>query len=457
MTPARRPPRRPGRRAALVAAALLAVLPAAGDGRTAAAAAPEAPGSGVALVVWRDALLPIAETYLERALSQAAADRAALVLFELDTPGGLVTTVRHMVSALLASPVPVVVYVSPDGASAASGGVFLLLAADVAVMAPVSDLGAAHPVPAIGPVSAPDAALDKAAHELAALARSLAGRRGRPEATAAALVLESASHSAEEALRLGLIDHIAAGREDLLGWLDGRTVRRADGTEVVLRLTGAAVRPIGLNTRERVLALVSHPLVALFLLAAGLFGLYAEILHPGTLLPGAVGVACLLLFGLASQVLPVNGIGLALIVLGLALLALEVKVVSFGALTAGGLLCLVIGGLVLFDLPPELAVPRSVLAGVAAGLGIVALILVRAVARARRQPHATGREALAGLRGEALTELRPAGKVLVRGEYYDARAEAGVERGAAVEVIGRDGWRLVVRPAPPSDPGRGGR
>jgi len=416
-----------------------------------------APGGGIAVVVWRDALLPIAETYLERALSQAAADRATIVLIELDTPGGLVTTVRGMVSAMLACPVPVVVYVSPAGASAASGGVFLLLAADVAAMTPVSDLGAAHPVPAMGTASAPDAALDKAANELAALARSLAGRHGRPEATAAALVLDSASHSADEALRLGLIDHIAAGREDLIGWLDGRTVRRADGTEVVLRLAGAPVRPIALTSRERLLVLLSHPLVALFLLAAGLFGLYAEILHPGTLLPGAVGVVCLLLFGLASQVLPVNGIGLALIVLGLALLALEVKVVSFGALTAGGLLCLVIGGLVLFDLPPALAVPRVVLGGVAAGLGIVALILVRAAARARRQPHATGREALTGLRGEALTALQPSGKVLVRGEYYDARAEVGVERGAAVEVIGRDGWRLIVRPVPPSDAGGSGR
>jgi membrane-bound serine protease (ClpP class) len=393
------------------------------------------------------ALVPVARDFLTRALGEAADQGAVLVLVELDTPGGLVTTVREMVTEILESPVPVAFYVSPSGASAASGGVFLVLASDVAAMAPVSDLGAAHPILAVGESDRESLALEKARNELAAFARSLAEHRGRNPEGAEAMVRESRSFSAQEALDEGFVEYIATDREDFLDWLDGRTIRRYDGRDAVLAVAGAGLQTVEMNTKERVLAVLSEPLVAFFLLAVGLVGIYVEITNPGTLLPAVVGVICLLLFGLASQLLPVNWIGVGLMGLGLGLLILELKVVSYGALSVGGLACLVIGGLVLFDAPPELRVPTGLIVAVSLSLGLIAMFLVRLAVKAQISPHATGREALVGKAGEAVVDLDPEGKVLVHGEYYDARAEETIPRGNPVVVTALDGRRLRVRAA----------
>jgi membrane-bound serine protease (ClpP class) len=393
------------------------------------------------------ALVPVARDFLSRALAAAADREAVLVLVELDTPGGLVTTVREMVTEILESPVPVAVFVSPSGASAASGGVFLVLASDVAAMAPVSDLGAAHPIFPVGESDRESIALEKARNELAAFARSLAKHRGRNPEAAEAMVRESRSFSAQEALEEGFVEHIAADRDALLRRLDGITVKRYDGSETVLLLGGAPVETVEMDVKERVLAVLSEPLVAFFLLAVGFLGLYVEITNPGALLPAAVGVTCLLLFALASQVLPVNWIGVGLMGLGLGLLILELKVVSYGALSVGGLACLVIGGLVLFDAPPELRVPTGLIVSVTLSVGLIAIFLVRLAVKAQISPHATGREALVGKVGEALGDLDPEGKILVHGEYYDARAEETIRRGDAVVVTALEGRRLRVRAA----------
>ncbi len=430
--------------AAPVLALLLAL---AGHAATAQEAPAPGPSGPVVVVPIRGPLVPVTETYLRRALAEAAAEDARLVLVELDTPGGLVTTVRALVTAMLESPVPVAVYVTPSGASAASGGVFLVLASDLAAMAPVSDMGAAHPVFPTGENDPEDILLTKAENELAAFARSLAEHRRRNPAGAEGMVRDSLSYSAREALEAGFIEQIATDREALLAWAEGRTIRRYDGSETVLSLAGAPRREVAPTVKERVLFVLSTPVVALFLLALGLLGIYVEITNPGALLPAAVGVICLLLFALASQLLPVNWIGVGLIALGLGLLILEVKVVSYGALTVGGLACLVVGGLVLFDTPPELQLPRTLIVAVTVALGLIAAFLVRLAVGSQLQRPATGREALVGLTGEALTAMEPEGKVLVRGEYYDATAEGRVDRGAAVVVLALDGRRLRVRPA----------
>ncbi|MFQ5767873.1 MAG: nodulation protein NfeD, partial [Acidobacteriota bacterium] len=327
----------------------------------------------IAVVEIRDVLVPVTRDYLERALAEASRRNARLVIIELDTPGGLVTTVRSMVTAILDSAVPVVVHVTPSGASAASGGVFLVLAADVAAMAPISDMGAAHPIYGAGANKPDDILLTKAENELAAFARSLAVHRHRNPDLAEKMVRESHSYSSREALDAGLIDALAADRSELIEWLDGREVVRYDGQKVVLHLDGLQVEPIPRTTREHLLGILSQPTMAFFLLGLGLLGLYVEITHPGALLPGAVGVLSLLLFGLASQLLPVNWLAVALIGVGAGLLLLELKVMSYGALTVGGLGCLVIGGLMLFNGPPELQVPHSVIIAGALSVGLIAV------------------------------------------------------------------------------------
>ena len=428
-------------RAALDRAAS-AAEPAAQEAEAATARGP------IAILPIRAALLPVTGDYLARALAEAAAADARLVLIELDTPGGLVTTVREMVTRILESPVPVAVYVSPSGASAASGGVFLVLAADIAAMAPVADMGAAHPVFAAGKNDRDSILLEKAENELAAFARSLAEKRGRNPEKAEMMVRESHSYSTEEALEAGFIEWVAADRGELLELLDGARIERPDGSAVVLSLEGATVETVSMTVREHVLSILSQPMVAFFLLAVGVLGIYAEITNPGTLLPGIVGIIGLLLFALASQVLPVNWTGVGLIGLGLGLLVLEAFVVSYGALSVGGIACIVIGALVLFDTPPELRLPRALLVSVAVGLGLIALFLARLAVSSQTRPPVTGRGALVGLQGEALTDLSPAGKVLVRGEYYDAFSEDTVPRGARVEILALEGRELRVRAAP---------
>jgi len=414
----------------------------------AASGAGAEPARGPVVVIeLRGPLMPVAADHLERGLRLAEERQARLVILELDTPGGLVSTVRRMVQSILEQTIPVAVFVGPAGAQAASGGVFLVLAADVALMAPVSDMGAAHPIVPMGENRAEDVGLSKAAQELAALARSLAEHNQRDPETSASMVLESRSFSAQEALAAGLVDGLVADRQALLAWLHGRELGHGAGPKFLLDLENAAVEVHTMNMRERMLSILSEPMVAFFLLAVGLLGLYTEITHPGALLPGAVGVIGLLLFALSSQFLPVNWLGACLLGLGLGLLVLEVKVVSYGALTIGGLACMMVGGLVLFEIPPEMRLPRSLLLGVTLGVGLIAVFLLRLAVRAQLLPPAMGREALVGMEGETITDLDPEGKVLVHGEYYDARANRPIGSGRMVVVEAVDGRRLRVGPA----------
>ncbi len=391
---------------------------------------------------------PASARAFTRALREAEARHAELLLVELNTPGGFVTSTRDIAAAILASKLPVCVYVTPRAAQAASGGFFVLLAADVAAMAPVTTTGAAHPITGSGHDTEEDIGLKKASEDLSALVRSAARMRGRPQELAEAAVRDAKAWNAEEALELGLIDHIAANRDELLAWLDGREIKRPDGSVIVLDLAGARIEEHHYEWKEEFAKILLQPWVMGMLLTIGMLGIYIEFQHPGLILPGIAGVLCLLIFAWGSQVLPVSFLGVALIALAMVLFILEIKVASFGMLTLGGVACLGAGLWILFprDIPGlEISwmsmLPPLILAGFV--VGFVSYL----VAKAQRQRVTTGREGMPGLVGEVTRALDPMGTIFVHGEYWSALAEGPIETGARVRVIRVDGLSLFVERA----------
>lgn len=383
-----------------------------------------------------DTIQPASQQFIERVLLDASERGASVVVMELDTPGGLVDTTRDITSAIMTSPVPVVVFVSPSGARAASAGFFILLSADVAVMAPGTNTGAAHPVGGQGE-NLPEDVRDKATNDVAAMVRSLAGQRGRNVETAEKAVRESISVTADEALEEGLIDFIAKDFNDLLDQLDGYEVTRPDGTAEVLDLGDRTVFEIESSFAERLFSVLANPNIAYLLMALGALGLYVEITHPGGILPGVVGVVFLLLGLYSVSVLPVSWAGVALIFVALMLFILEVKVTSYGLLTVGGLISFVLGSLMLFDGPiPALRVSAGVVLPTAVVVASATVFLLTRVLKAYRQQPMTGREGLVGEIGRVIGDLAPVGKVVVHGEYWDARSVGGtVAVGNNVRVV----------------------
>ncbi|UCF68851.1 MAG: nodulation protein NfeD [Acidobacteriota bacterium] len=390
---------------------------------------------------------PVTAAILERALTKANEERASLLLLELDTPGGMVDAAEKIVQQILASPIPVCAYVSPRGGHAASAGFMLLLAADVAAMAPVTRTGAAHPVTAGGENKEDDLLLKKAAQDLAALMRSAARQRGRPAELAEAAVLEARSWSAEEALEVGLIDLIAEDRQQLLDKLDGRTIKRVDGSELTLALAEAEIVIHSLDWIEEFKNVVLHPMVMSLLLALAALGIYIEFTHPGLILPGGVGVICLLIFLYGAQILPVNYFAAGLLVVGIILFVLEIKVTSYGMLTIGGAACLGLGMWLLFpgNVPGLRVSPGLLLPLIVTLVALVAAVTF-IVARTMAKPVTTGREGLIGLTGRATSELAPEGTVFVRGEYWRARATTTLAADTPVRVVAVDGLVLRVEP-----------
>src|SRR5947199_9878911 len=325
---------------------------------------------------------------------------------------------------MLSATTPVAVFVAPAGARAASAGFFLTIAADVDAMAPGTHIGAAHPVSA-GGEKMDDTMAKKAAEDVAAYARTLASHRHRNATLAALAVTESRAFTEEEALGASppLIDLVAADIPDLLERLDGRAVARFDGSTVVLRTHGARMVPVTMSLRQRALSAIAHPNVAYLLLSLGTLGLTIELWSPGAVLPGVAGGLCLLLAFFALQILPVNYAGLLLILFGLVLLGLEIKVPSYGLLTAGGLASLVFGSMILFDSPiPELQLSLRVVLPVVLGFAGVAIFLVRLGVASQRQPAVTVVEGMIGEVGQALTTIGPErpGRVATHGEIWQA-------------------------------------
>jgi membrane-bound serine protease (ClpP class) len=354
--------------------------------------------------------------------------------------------------------VPVVVFVSPRGAWAASAGTFITLAGHVAAMAPGTSIGAASPVSASGgggergeDDERTDVGLEKAEKFTMAFIESIAKERDRNVEWALSAVREAAAIPSDEALELGVIDLIASDRADLLAKIDGRTVIMNDG-ERRLDLANAEIREIEMQPLTRLFNFLASPDVAMLLVMAGLLGLYVEFQQPGMLLPGIVGAICLVLAAIAFQILPFSWVGLMLILLGMALMVAEVFVTSFGLLFAGGILCFILGGSMLFDMPEvsDLTVSFwSVLLPAVAGFGVCVAVVVYAVGRSFLREQMSGVSELVGLVGSVSTALAPQGKVFVRGEYWTAEADEEIQVGERVRVTAVTGMRLRVRRSSP--------
>lgn len=389
---------------------------------------------------------PVAADYLLQSIADADRDGAAALVLELDTPGGSLEATRQMFTAMLAAKTPIVVWVAPDGARAASAGFFLLQAADVAAMAPGTNTGAAHPVGGQGETI--EGVLGKKIEEdAAATIRSLAARHGRDPKVAESAVMDSRSFAASEALAAGLIDLVAADRAALLAGLEGRTVGKSDGRAVVLRLAGKAVTDVDMGPVQRLLAALCHPNIAYLLMILGAIGLFVEVTHPGAVLPGVVGGIGVIVGLWGLSMLQVNYAGVALILLGIGFFIAEIKVTSYGLLTVGGVVALVLGSLLLFrSAEPALRVGRDVIGSVAAFAVIVVTFLLTMALRAKRQPVSTGAEGLLIETGIARTALAPRGKVFVHGELWDARSEQAIEVGQPVRVLAVEGSLLRVAP-----------
>src|SRR5712691_3282738 len=392
---------------------------------------------------------PVSAEYMIQTMDQADRAGAVLVVFTLRTPGGLVDSTRTIVSHMIASRTSVAVFIGPAGARAASAGFILTIAADVAAMAPGTHLGAAHPV-AGGGEKMDETMAKKAAEDLAAYARTLASKRHRNVTLAAQAVTESRAFTDEEALGASppLIDLVASDIPDLLRKLNGRTITRFEGAPVVLTTTDAHVVVIEMSLRQRVLSAVAHPDIAYLLLSLGTLGLTIELWSPGAVLPGVAGGLSLLLAFFALQLLPVNYAGLLLILFGLLLLALEIKVTSYGLLTTGGLASLVFGSMILMDSSvPELQLSLGVIVPVVLGFAGIGMFLVRLGVAAQRRPAVTGAASMIGEIGEALTPIGPdrPGSVVTHGEIWQASAAESIPEGARVRVMRIDGLMLTVR------------
>jgi membrane-bound serine protease (ClpP class) len=385
--------------------------------------------------------------YVKSGITYANQVQARAVILELNTPGGLETSMRWIIQAMLDSRVPVITYVAPSGTRAASAGFFILLAGDLAVMAPGTNTGAAHPV-MLGAGELGKTMEAKIENDAAAYIRSIAGRRGRNVKLAEEGVRESKSYTEKEALEGHLIDAVVNTPQDILARFDGKTIKRLDDSTTTLHLASARIDPFPMSKRQRLLAWIADPNIAFILGALGLACLYIEFTHPGTVAPGVVGAIALILALYAFNLLPLNYAGVVLIVLAMALLALEVKLGSHGVLAAGGLVALVIGALVLVQSPwPEARIRLSTALAVALPLAVITSILLRVALAARRRKGIIGEAALIDSIGVARTDLEPEGKVLVHGELWEARApQQKIARGTRVRVREVNGLTLVVEP-----------
>lgn len=392
-------------------------------------------------------IAPSTAEFIVRAIRQADEGRAQAIVLELDTPGGLDLSMRDIIKEILRSPVPVVVYVSPSGARAASAGALITIAAHVAAMTPGTNIGAAHPVQ-MGGGEMDEETAKKIENDAAAYIRSLAERRGRNAKWAEEAVRESASITATEAAELKVIDLVADDLDDLLAKIDGRTVETAAG-KMTLKTKGAPMVEVTMTLRDQILNVITNPTIAYILLILGMAGLYFELSNPGTILPGILGGICLILAFYAFRALPINFAGLLLIILGMLLFIAELLVVSHGLLTAGGIAAMLLGSLMLIDSPaPFMQISLSAIIGVTAATAGFFILVIGAAIRAHRRQPTTGREGLIGLTGVAKTPLKPHGQILLRGELWTATCGEPVEPGEKVEVTGITGLTLHVKKLP---------
>ena len=394
---------------------------------------------------------PILATYIDQGLADAARRHASLVLITMDTPGGLSDSMKDIIQHILASPVPVAVYVSPTGARGASAGFYILLSADIAAMAPGTHAGAASPIIAIGgfPQQIDEVFRRKINQDAMAFLRSFTVRRDRDPELAEKAITESKAFTEKECLDGKMIDLIVNTSDDLIRGLDGRTITRFDGTKATLALQDAVREPFELSARQRFLARIVQPDVFFVLLILGVLGLYTEFTHPGVIAPGVIGGICLILALYAMHFLPVNLAGLFLIALSLAFFILEAKAPSHGVLAFGGIVSMFLGAVFLVRSPLTAGgVSLGVALSATLPFGIFAVVLMKLVLRSRKWKTATGKEELIGSQGTVTAELKAGteGMVRVHGELWRAESSQGVPEGKTVRITGVEGLKLYVEP-----------
>jgi len=394
-----------------------------------------------------DTIQPVSADYLKRGIDRAADMRAQAVLVELNTPGGLLDSTRTMVGYILASPSPVIFYVAPAGSRAGSAGFFLMEAADIAAMAPGTNAGAAHPVVEMGKID--DTMKQKILNDALAFLRSYVSARGRNVDAAQQAVENSKSYTDQEAEQLHLIDLIAPDDRALLDTLDGRQVKRFNGTVQTLHTRGATMVPVDPTLREEIMDRLMDPNLAVLILLGGALLIYMEFNTPGTIIPGALGTLLVLLALFSLNLLPVRYTSLALIICAIILMVLEAKIPSHGILAATGTVALVLGLMTLVAGPiPEMRVQFATAIATGLAFGLITTFLVRIAWRARQNKVQIGPEALVGAVGVAQQALAPRGQILVHGELWVAEADAAVTVGENVRVRAVDGLKLLVEPVP---------
>jgi membrane-bound serine protease (ClpP class) len=398
-------------------------------------------------IVVDDSIHPITDEYIGRAIAEAEHNKDQALLIEINTPGGLLESTRDIIEKILASPVPVIIYVTPSGSRAASAGFFILESADVAAMAPGTNTGAAHPV-SLGGGKTDDTMKEKIENDSAALMRSVVAKRGRNVEIAETAVRQSKSFTDQEALSQKLIDYVAPSENDLFKQLQGKQVKRFSGETITLNLVGEPIRPFGMTLKQHILAYLMDPNVAFILLAVGALALYAEFNHPGAVVPGTVGIVFILIAIFALNLLPTRFAAVVLIFASFILFALEAKFAAHGVLAIGGIVTLTLGGLLLVDAPiPEMRVHLLTALAVSIPLGIITVFLMSIALKARANKVVTGVQGLIGEIGLTQSALSPQGKVFVHGELWDATASANIPAGQPVVVRQVRGLQLSVDPA----------
>jgi len=388
---------------------------------------------------------PVSAEYVDRGLARAADQHAQAVLIEIRTPGGLVDSTRDIIAKMLASPVPVIVFVYPTGSRSASAGFYILEAADIAAMAPGTNTGAAHPV-LMGTTMDP-VMKEKVENDSAAFIRSYVAKRGRNVEVAESAVRQSKSFTDQEALEQHLIDYVAKDTSDLLKQIDGKTVTRFDGRTLVVHTAGTAISDYTMSVKEQILSFLMDPNISFLILIIGLAAIYAEFNHPGAIIPGVVGMIFVVLAVFALNLLPLRFAGIALLLTAFILFGLEAKFATHGALGIGGIAVMILGALLLVDGPiPQLRIRPITAVAVSISFGLLTIFLVNIAVRARRGKVVTGDVGLIGEFATAQTQLHPDGKVFVHGEIWNAYCPTGAEPGQTVRVSGVRDLVLTVEP-----------
>ncbi|MEW6455944.1 MAG: nodulation protein NfeD [Acidobacteriota bacterium] len=400
--------------------------------------------SSIIIIEVSQPIHPVSSEYICNSIAKADKEKAELLIIKLDTPGGLDISMREIIQKILNSETPVAVWVCPPGARAGSAGFFITLASDIAIMSSGTSIGAAHPVSATGEKIDPVMS-DKITNDAISYAKSLASKRGRNIKMSEEAVKTSQSYTEEEALKGGLIDFIANSPDEIKDKLHNKKIKKFSGKEVLLRIKNAEKKEVPMSARQKILSIISNPNLAYILLILGMLGIYFELSNPGAIFPGVLGGICLLLAFFSFQILPINYVGLLLILLSLGLFIAEVKIQSYGVLGIGGVIAMIFGSLMLFNAPiPEMKPELSLIFPVAIGISLIFIFLLYLAIKTHRKKVFTGEQGMVGEIGEALTDIGESGKTFIHGEIWDACSYQKILKGSKIIVKKINGLKLVV-------------